>query len=295
MANIVLFGAGASHGSGNVLPYAPPLGNGLFLKLLEIKGVNSLIPEKIQKTFERNFEEGMAEYVDYMDGNTMSFQRILAGYLAKFVPLEQNNYIKIVQTLNSSRVIYSSLNYDLLLELSVGCLGRMVRYSSKPHLNDIRILKLHGSCNFWPDIPAKFTNCTFSGVEGADIVSPIVVLNRPETLRRCATEDSIAPAMARFAVGKKVAVCPDAVSEQYEMWKHQVKKSSKIFIIGVRVHEVDEHIWGLLGKCSAHVHYFGFPNDRQEFETWKENNKKNTAFFHQTDFEGAINIINSYF
>lgn len=292
MAVIVLLGAGASFGSVEVEPYPPPLGNGLFHELVKRGGVAASLPNYIQKLYEKNFEEGMAEFYKYSNGNIMSFQRELANYLASFKPKNNNIYLELIQALRCQRVIYSSLNYDLLFELSAAKLGFFTSYTSEYQKGAVRLLKIHGSSNFWPDIPTgTFRNCTISGSGRADIQSPIRPLDQRQTLRKCAEEDSVAPAIAMFAVGKAVKISPDFVEHQYEMWAEQVKKSSKIFIIGVRVHEVDEHIWSLIGKAKAIVTYFGFDCDKTEFHHWKTNHNKTNAYFLKSNFKDSVSVI----
>lgn len=154
------------------------------------------------------------------------------------------------------------------------------------------MLKIHGSSNFWPDLPTgMLKGCTISGSVRADIDAPIKTLTQAETLYKCTSEDSVAPAMAMFAVGKDVKISPDFVENQYEMWKEQVLRSSKIFVVGVRVHEIDEHIWGILGEVKAKVFYFGLEYDRAEFNMWKRNHKKKDAYFVISDFKNAVDKI----
>jgi hypothetical protein len=292
VAVIILLGAGASFGSVGVEPYVPPLGNGLFTNLVKRGGVAATLPENIKKLFEENFETGMAEYYKYSNGNIMSFQRELANYLARFQPTNSNIYLKLIEELSCHRIIYSSLNYDLLFELSAAKLGLFTNYSSEYNKGGVRLLKIHGSSNFWPDIPTgSFNNCTFSGSGRADIQAPIRPLNQIETINKCIKESSVAPAFAMFAVGKAVKISPDYVEKQYEMWEKQVTKSSKIFVVGVRVHEIDDHIWGLLGRSKAKLIYFGFDVDKAEFDQWKSNSNKKNAYFYKSDFENSVQII----
>lgn len=292
MAVVVLLGAGASFGSVGVKPYSPPLGNGLFNDLVERGGVASTLPQYIKQLFEANFEVGMAEYFKYSNGNIMTFQRELAHYLASFEPTDSNIYLNIINELSCQRVVYSSLNYDLLFELSAAKLGLFTTYSSEYHQGGVRLLKIHGSSNFWPDIPTgMLKNCNFYNSGIADIQAPIRPLNQIDTINKCKQEDSVAPAIAMFAEGKAVRISPDYVQNQYEMWKEQVNKSSNIFVVGVRVHEIDKHIWSILGNSKAKVTYFGFDNDRAEFSQWKINNNKKNAYFYNSDFEKSVQII----
>ncbi|MGY4013763.1 hypothetical protein [Aeromonas molluscorum] len=292
MAVVLLLGAGASYGSIGVQPYPPPLGKGLFRDLVARGGVASRLPDKLKQKFEANFEEGMEAYYEYTNGSIMSFQRELAEYLASFRPTAKNVYITLLRELASQRVIYSSLNYDLLFELSAASIGLFTNYSSEYKRGGVRLLKFHGSSNFWPDLPTgMIRNVHISGSGRADIQAQIKPLNQIDTLNKCRLEDSIAPAIAMFAVGKTVKVSPDYVEHQYDLWKTQVIKSSKIFIVGVRVHEIDEHIWSLLGQVKGKITYFGFEGDKGEFEQWKENHKKKNAYFLKSDFENAVSLI----
>ncbi|HEC1648484.1 hypothetical protein ACSMDF_03600 [Yersinia enterocolitica] len=292
MAFIVLLGAGASHGSEHVDPHLPPLGNKLFHALAEYDGVAASLPKYLRDKFTLNFENGMAEFYEYAHGDIMGFQRELARYLANFSPCEGNIYIELIKALKSQRVIYSSLNYDLLFELSVVKLGLEYSYDSTFREGCVRILKIHGSSNFWPDIPTgTLKGCKVFMSDRADIQASIRSLDQIETLKKCRLEDSVAPAMAMFAVGKAVKISPDFVEDQYLLWKEQVKKTSKVFIIGVGVHEVDEHIWGVLGSSKAQIHYFGFPSDREKFDCWQLKYPKLKAFFHNSDFKKSIQTI----
>lgn len=292
MAIVLLLGAGASFGSLGVKPYPPPLGNKLFPELVKRNGVAATLPHHIKRAFEIDFEDGMAKYYAFSRGNIMTFQRELAEYLASFYPTDSNVYIELIKNIGCKRVIYSSLNYDLLLELSASKVGYLTNYSSTHKHGSIRILKIHGSSNFWPDLPTRaLQSVRFYDIEKADIQIPIRPLSQYDTLYKCRVEDSVAPAIAMFAIGKKVKISPDFVDQQYDMWVEQVCKASKIIVVGVRVHEVDEHIWSLLGKIKGNVMYFGFDNDKPEFETWKKNNNKKNAYFYKSDFKTSVKTI----
>lgn len=293
MATVILLGAGASHGSETISELKPPLGKDLFSELEKRNGLANKLPIELQEKFRKNFEQGMEEYYLSSNGNIMTFQREMSEYLASFKPSHSNTYIKLIKSLDCKRVIYSSLNYDLLFEVSALTLQMSVNYSSTHKPGGVRLLKLHGSSNFWPDTGTlKILQGTgFYGYGRAAIESKIKILNQPDTLLKCRTEPGLAPAIAMFAKGKKVSVCPDFVDKQYDMWVEQVTKAKKIFIVGVRVHEEDEHIWSVLGKAKGQVTYFGFAPDRCEFETWKSNHNKKNARFFETSFDDSVQQI----
>jgi hypothetical protein len=159
---MILLGAGASFGSGDAYRLqdehkicTPPLGKNLF-KLLETEGgVAASLPSWIKEVFACDFEEGMKEFSQAYPYDLIRFQRELARFLASFCPGQQNTYLKMLKKLVYHDVIYSSLNYDLLLECSASRFRRRISYTTNYDNSCINILKLHGSVNFWPALNAE--------------------------------------------------------------------------------------------------------------------------------------------
>lgn len=236
----------------------------------------------------------MAEFYEYADGDIMRFQREMAAYLAQFTPGKANAYIRLLRMIGPRRAIYASLNYDLLFELAAGTLNLETHYNIEPAARAVRLLKLHGSSNFWPDIPAgMLRNSTFSRSGRADVQARIRPLNQQESLHRCATEDSLAPAIAMYAEGKAVKISPDYVERQQELWKAAVAAATRLFVVGVRVHNADAHVWGELAKARAPVTYFGREWDRGQYDEWKKTTGKKHAYFIEATFDECIGIIGS--
>lgn len=294
MVSVVLLGAGASYGSEKASDRKPPLGDKLFDHLEKRGGIAAQVPDELKAVFKRNFEEGMARFYEYADGDIMRFQRELSHFLAEFEPTDASEYLRLIKALGSTRVIYSSLNYDLLFELSAAKLKLNTFYGTDRQNGHIRLIKLHGSANFWPDIPVgMIRGCTFKRSGRADIQAPIRPLTREATVYRCTNEDSVAPAIAMYAAGKAVKISPDYVEEQQRQWITAVLTAKKVFVVGVRVHSVDEHIWGTLAKTKANLTYFGFPLDGLAFAEWRQGVGKRNAYFVESDFAGCINVIKS--
>ena len=222
----------------------------------------------------------------------MRFQRELAHYLATFTPGPGNVYLHLIRELGVNRFIFCSLNYDLMFELSAAMLGHNTAYTSEPSKGYARLLKPHGSSNFWPYMPSvTIRNSTFKRSGRADIQAPIKPLSQAETLEKCVTEDSIAPAIAMYAEGKPVKISPDYVEAQQMMWADSVGRASKICIVGARIHLPDKQIWEPLVTCSANLFYFGLESDREDFERLKEVSKKKNAYFVAADFSSAVQMI----
>ncbi|RYE01963.1 MAG: hypothetical protein EOP50_01070 [Sphingobacteriales bacterium] len=298
MKTLVLFGAGASHGSGDVFPHPPPLGNGdngLFARLELLGGIAASIPLEMRNLLRRNFEAGMAEYYKYSRGSTSELQREIAGYLAQFTPRITNEYCGILRILGNYNVTYSSLNYDLLFELACTLEGLTPCYSITSDERNVGLLKIHGSSNFWPAIPIGFMKGITISDCNVDVQAPIICLNQNETLVRCKIDKGAAPAMALYAEGKAVKVSPDFVSRQQDDWEQCVREASDIYIIGVRVHTVDSHIWEPLAKTEGRVTYFGLSGDHFDFQTWANASQKQNAFFVEANFEGAVDWLSKKF
>lgn len=293
MVAVVLLGAGASYGSGDVAPSVPPLGNRLFDELERAGGVAASLSDSLKSAFRENFELGMAEYCRHCDGDIMRFQRELAHYLAMFSPGPSNVYGQLIRELGVYRVIYCTLNYDLLFELSAARLGLSTTYGRERLSNHVRLLKPHGSCNFWPDLPiGMFRGCTFSGNGRADIQANVRPLNQQQTIQRCLLEDSVAPAIAMYAEGKSVKVCPDYVEHQQAMWAESAAKAENAFIVGVRLNTADIHVWDVLAKSDVTITYFGIDEySKQAFDEWRASTRRRNAFFVMADFRGCISTI----
>lgn len=295
MPALILVGAGASFGSGDVQPSCPPLGSGpdgLFARLEAAGGQAASLPADLRTLFRTDFEKGMAQFYEFADGDIMRFQREMAAYLAAFTPGKANAYVRLIRTIAPRRAIYASLNYDLLFELAAASLGLNTLYGTDPVEGGVRLLKLHGSSNFWPDIPVgMIQNSTFKRSGRADIQAPIKPLNQEDTLSRCGVEDSVAPAIAMYAEGKAVKISPDYVERQQALWKTAVGSVSRIFVVGVRVHNADVHVWGELARTRAPVTYFGREWDKQPYEQWISDNRKRNTFFIEANFNECIAFI----
>jgi hypothetical protein len=295
---LVLLGAGASFGSGDTHPHPPPLGTQLFNKLEELGGYAASLPNELKAVFRRDFEAGMAEFEKYgFKVDLHEFHRELAHYIVSFTPGLNNVYVDLIRALGNKRVVYCSLNYDLMFEISGARLGLQPAYHDefpqdvpgRPPNTFVRILKPHGSSNFWPDMQGEILkNNRFFGF-AADVTADVEILNQVETLQRCKVDKGFSPAISMFAVGKAVRACPAYVARQQEKWRRVAEKASRIFVVGVRVHQVDEHIWGVLGKTKAPVTYFGVSdNDEVEFNDWQNQSGKRNAWFVRADFAQSV-------
>ncbi len=303
MKIIVFLGAGASFGSGDVTfggaigRRPPPLGNHLFDELCSYDSFFDTIPEAIKVDFRKNFEIGMASYADSVGMEVAEFQRRMARFLASFTAGPWNEYRRLVRALKFYNVTYVSLNYYLLLEQSISAARRGVRYDHsfyRAESSYISVLKIHGSSNFWPDIPmgmlqgVRIVNCDVA------VSSPVRPLSLSETLVRCSEDVGMSPAMALYAKGKKVFFAPDYVTDQQKKFETACAEADQIFVSGVRVQPDDEHIWGILSRSDVPLTYFGGLSDEDEFQAWRQSTSRSNAAFINAYFPGAIDAMHKF-
>jgi len=214
---VFLFGAGASFGSKDCLPRPPPLGANLFKELRALGGTAAGIDDSLAARFE-NFEVGMAEFRATRDHELTPFLLEMGHFFSSFEPGPHNYYRKLLEVILKSnlKIVLSTLNYDLLIEHAILHVGRAYCYAqnSGPALS---LLKIHGSCNFVPDVPGVFRNLQFSGCQTI-IDAPAKPLSIAETRQFYSTEQAFPPVMSLYAKGKNVVSCPKFVETQLRDW-----------------------------------------------------------------------------
>jgi hypothetical protein len=294
LSSVFLFGAGASHGSGPCYPAPPPLGKEFFAALAKEGGVAGSVSTELTALFSADFEAGMDLFWKERNTDTTAFLREMAKYFARFEPLPGNCYSKLLDILGGTRkkAVLVTTNYDLLIEHAITRAGLKTSYADlPPPPGNVPVLKIHGSCHFLPALrPRQFSGISFdlSASEGGSIIETGVSLatSTQEILDFCGTEDAIAPALAMYSPSKRVLYCQEFVKAQQEAWVQAANRASRIFIVGLRVHVVDEHIWGVLAGCTAPLYYVGFePN---EFAAWAETSRRKNAYALAKSFADAL-------
>lgn len=266
---IFLFGAGASHGAGDVVPGNPPLGAQLYPQLAEhFKGSWGCLPADAHEAFTAgNFETGMAVIYNRYSTAVPVLMQELAVYLVQYRPYSGNTlYCHLINTLRDtelfSNTIFSTLNYDCLLEFSLLRQGLLPSYFE--NASDIPVWKLHGSCN-WFSHEVKAT----SGVQYTkDVVwegGVEAFFDIGEVVRNCLVNQGLAPVMALYMIGKPLQVSPSALHDIQTNWQQAVFLAQTVVCVGVRPWPADTHIWGPLAQTDANLLYIG---NREEFDAW---------------------------
>lgn len=251
----ILFGAGASYGSGNCKPTNPPLGDKLFEELILIEGAFSKLDIDTKQEFKTNgFESGMATIAN--DSRIINpLQKELAKYFSKFVICPDNAYARLFNRLKNviNKINIATLNYDLLIEQSL--YHHQIKHDYNGTENGVAVLKLHGSSNFLPNLNGLEltgsvflgTNTFISGLETKFANSHQEVIdwcNDPKN-------NDISPVMAKYEKGKRVVINSDLIKSIQQTYDCLIKSSKMIVLIGVKYIEDDFHIWNPILQSGA--------------------------------------------
>ncbi|QGT81556.1 hypothetical protein [Pseudomonas coronafaciens] len=294
MAILILLGAGASFGSEpNAESLTPPLGAHLFNALEALGGEASKVPDEIKQVFRSDFETGMALYFEKHSYKLQAFHRELSHFLSGFAPSITSFYVQLLNEFGKRNIVFSSLNYDMMLEEAAAKVGLSYHYDSVKRIGSVRVLKPHGSINFWPAIPASsIKNCIFEiNGKGSAISSPVQTISKAAARLRCVEDDSLSPSISMYSKGKHVSVCPDFIGAQQNMFSRACRKASTIIALGVSVVPEDSHIWEPIRKSAAELIYFGNETDRVSLKGWSQNSGRGNLRYRQGYFEECLSFM----
>ena len=297
MSSVFLIGAGASFGSGPCTPESPPLGTHFFEEFKKAGGIAATVDNDLAELFKSDFEKGMDEFFEKRNTEVTPFLRDMAKYFCQFEPQDGNLYGELIKILgkDKKKATFVTTNYDLLIELSAIQQGMLISYSGLPvPKNNLPILKIHGSCNFLPDMGGSSIRgfgFDISASQGASILDAGIKVAKStrEIIKFCEEEDAIAPALAMYSPDKRVLYCKSFVEQQQAAWKAEVGKAKRIYIIGLKVHSVDDHIWGVLAESKCKKYYVG--GEPEEFNQWAQEAGAKNCHAIATKFEEALPII----
>lgn len=253
---LILFGAGASYGSGGI-KNPPPLGKNLFDELSKkFPNTWGSINQDLANSFRENFEMGM-ELLYNNEKQLASFLKDMAIYFCGFKIdiLYENLYWQLIRrytrALESGSLVLSTLNYDPLIELSALNSGRTIRYWGEN--KGIEILKLHGSCNFIK------TGIRGSGnfIINKSVINGPIESKAPAEVEKRMNDSPLPPAMSLYTRSKEIIIAPEQIKKILREYKKHVMSAKLIVIVGVRPNPDDHHIWDPLIKTPAKLLLIG--------------------------------------
>ena len=283
---VFLFGAGASRGAGHINPCETPLGPQLYERLAEAypdewgdRSVMRVFRDGLRENFEKTMFDVIC--VRHPSIHTLECQQKMALYFSKFTPdgTGEDLYSRLLSALRGGgklpETIFGSLNYDCILEQAASQCGLEVDYSPGSNQKDaVRLLKLHGSCNFiTPDIQKWLPQLTMAGAHlGCDMES-LAPTGIGDLLNARFSDryGRFFPVMSLYAFGKNSLVGGTRIQEIRNTWSQCVSAASLVAIVGVKANPEDHHIWTPVQETKARVLYIG---DDESFKAWKAANAK---------------------
>jgi len=287
----LFFGAGASFGSGEVKPKPPPLGSGLFEELqMAFPSSWGKIPDNIALHF-RDFEEGMGIIWERYSHKVPRLMREMAMFFSQFIPRYGNLYYKLTDYLVKkdllANTLFSTLNYECLLELAASDLGLKVNYFDEPANDLFTLWKLHGSCNF------KLKGIEAQGIRytrGVSFGGGIIPIQLNQVYSQFSANNSLYPAMSIYTRGKPNQMAPEFIQSLQKRWADYIMYSDLICIIGIRPHPPDKHIWEPLANTDGKILFIG---NKERFESWAKENRpdKENCWIAQKFDEGIRELL----
>jgi hypothetical protein len=261
---LLLFGAGASYGALGVSP-KPPLRADLFSKLCErFPGTWGKLSAEIADIFSnRGPEKGMEALDDAEHGlsaNLVQLMIEMAIYFSEFkIPDTNSNlYCRLIRRfaaeIQRGDILLSTLNYECLLELALAHSG--IQQWSYLLPTAVRVLKMHGSCNFIPQNVelggANLTvNWTYKGQIRTPNAFPKFVL--PNMVKEELARTGMPPAMSIYTETKPTPICPEFVAKIRAAFLKGCASARTIIAVGVNPNPADDHIWGTLSNSAAEL------------------------------------------
>ncbi len=292
MKNIVLFGAGASYGSAHIRPESPPLGGALFEKLAELyPAIWGALPPEYVKDFE-NFETGMLKVMESGNHWISPLMQSMALFFITFAPdssgldLYSQLIAKLKSTGGMAKTLFSTLNYECVLELAASQQGISVNYNEPTNLaNSVTIWKLHGSCNFIPDPQEISMRRGASYAWGMTINVKLLPVSPSEAAKWVMGDTTLYPAMCMFTLNKPSQISPAVFSQYQQKWAKLIVDAENVVVIGVKPHTPDKHIWVPLSETKAKSFFVG---GESEFNSWSPKREDRITYYLGSTFIATI-------
>jgi len=293
----ILFGAGASTGCGGIIN-PPPVGKHLFKRLAkDFPETWGRVPKKYTKLF-KNFEEGMGALYDD-DKDIFYLLKDMTVFFSRFLiknPRE-NLYCKVVaryyKQLISQKIIFSTINYDCLLEYAIESISQSYTISYVGNNPGIRILKIHGSCNFI--CPGVVGDGKWKHT-GGKINTPLEFIH-PSKVEDRMDNSPVPAAMSLYVKSKEKIIAPGLIDQMIEEFQNEILESGVIIIIGVYPNIEDTHIWKNLASTDGSLYMVG---NKKACKDWLSGHRNNIndrwlgSKFHSS-YNELINILDTKF
>ncbi len=288
MSPVFLFGAGASYGSDT--SSTPPLGADLFKALVRFNPDGwGALSSSLQSSFNEDFELAMRSLQPH---TIPPLQRAMAAFFFQFAPTPTNLYFNIAKRVKEKNWggAFCTLNYERLLEQSLLAAGVQPFVGAQPSTpHAVELCLPHGCCHLFCDSVVGNAGAVSFDAFNVCTDGPVSVITDAQNHRRRISNDAFPPVMSYFEPEKRTTAGASFISGQRARWEKLAITSSKIIIVGVRVREHDNHIWGPIAASMAPVVYCGGASDMEEFRNWSLARRAGSrSLYFDTYFRGSF-------
>lgn len=322
---LILFGSGASYFDKGIIPKKPPLGTELFDCLQsESSLMSALLLDKEISAFKINsdFEKGMINLLIKHSTKAWKIMREMGKFFPKFRLNGKNDDIysqfllKLKKNSKLNDIIFVSLNYECLLEQAMKNILKWEiddiygSINQKFIISDVfksgKLIKPHGSCNFWLPEAQSDTGIinidkyglTIRNIEGSKVdistipkfnweIYEIVPLDKIIDLMKISLKHPImsfyAPKKIGQFGGNLIILLKSKLSEK-------IQNAESISVIGVSPNFDDLHIWKYIIETNAPVYYLE-PNEKNFYDLAEKRTGKETIHIHNTFENGYEELI----
>ncbi|CAK3383265.1 hypothetical protein EDB51_12194 [Vibrio crassostreae] len=287
----LIFGAGASYGSGRCIPDNPPLGMTLYDELTSLNGAFSRLNGEIKEVFEeQGFEHGMAKIPNHSEVINQ-LQKELACYLSSFSITNENAYVRLFNRLKwqLDHINIVTLNYDILIEQALNIKGFNVDYNGSN--NGVNVLKPHGSSNFLPHLPNDFNINGFTAIDCNVFVEGLptrAVFSHADIKSWCndPKNKDLSPSLSLYNKDKRVVINSDLIKHIQDRYVKIISDSDLIVLVGIKYIPHDEHIWHPLESIDSPIVVVDpYPSD---ISNWATRCKKDNVKIIEKGFDDSV-------
>lgn len=278
LTQVLLFGAGASKGCGDVYPYPPPLGFEPY-EALRVSCPRSwgALPAELDQMFRDDFETAMEKLWHDSSQVVPTLMQQMALYFNEFSPeASGTHYGRLVSALRAagrlSETLFSTLNYENILEMELAQRGavRLTMEFPAPD-GSATVHKLHGSCNYVPDDGIRVSRSAVRFTSAVTFPSMKVLSTQDEVRRWMLDPDNgLPPAMCLYMKEKPIQAGGAVIAAMQQSWRDAIAQAGKVVIIGVRPNPHDVHLWDAIADTPATVCYVG---DAATFTEWSSKHR----------------------
>ncbi|MCX5633462.1 MAG: hypothetical protein NTW93_07310 [Phycisphaerae bacterium] len=266
--NIILFGAGASHGSDS--KGTPPLVNNLLGELRKFNPPGwGQLPSVYITDLQNDFELGIIRIAKEKPHDLPILQRAMAAYFFEFRPINTNLYYQLAQKIkrhNWNGAIVT-LNYERLLELSLLTTG-LQPVIGIPSNAQIELNLPHGCCHLFCESVRGVANAVSLAAMGVQINGEIKVIGNANEFHQRITNDAFPPVMSYFEPQKRATSGQQFLEGQRDRFEKLIENAKRVIAIGIKIRPHDTHIWNAIANTNADFIYCSGLNERNNFDQW---------------------------